>query len=168
MTSLISTRRGRAFLAACSGLALLAALDRPASAQTVLSVTDATSLNNAIATIDGGAAGQTFTVNIQNNITLTAATTLNAINTANTVVINGGNTTLDGGEVQRGFFVFAGTVSINNLTIQNTLARGGEQRWRRRRRGGLGWRFVRGERRACHGEQCGADRRHRHRRHRRR
>ena len=82
-------------------------------------------LNNAIATIDGGAAGQTFTVNIQNNITLTAATTLNAINTASTVVINGGNTTLDGGEVQRGFFVFAGTVSINNLTIQNTLAKGG-------------------------------------------
>jgi fibronectin-binding autotransporter adhesin len=129
MTSLISTRRGRSLLAACSGLALLAVLDRPAVAQacvgTVCTVTDATSLNNAIATIDAGAAGQTFTVNIQNNVSLTAATTLNAINKASTVVINGGNTTLNGGGVQRGLFVFAGSVTINNFAIQNTLAQGG-------------------------------------------
>src|SRR4029077_16892023 len=129
MTSLISTRRGRSLLAACSGLALLAVLDRPAVAQacvgTVCTVTDATSLNNAIATIDAGAAGQTFTVNIQNNVSLPAATTLNAINTASTVVINGGNTTLNGGGVQRGLFVFSGSVTINNFAIQNPLAQGG-------------------------------------------
>ena len=32
---------------------------------------------------------------------------------------------LDGGNVQRGFFVYQGTVAINDLTIQNTVAQGG-------------------------------------------
>ena len=44
---------------------------------------------------------------------------------ANNVTINGGNFTLDGGSVQRGFFVYQGTVAINDLTIQHTTATGG-------------------------------------------
>ena len=45
---------------------------------------------------------------------------------ANNVTINGGpGIVLDGGSVQRGFFVYQGTVAINDLTIQNTVAQGG-------------------------------------------
>ena len=38
---------------------------------------------------------------------------------ANNVTINGGSHTIDGGNVQRGFFVYQGTVAINDLTIQH-------------------------------------------------
>ena len=45
---------------------------------------------------------------------------------ANNVTINGGpGITLDGAGLQRGFFVYQGTVAINDLTIQNTVAQGG-------------------------------------------
>ena len=56
---------------------------------------------------------------------LDAGTTLPAINSTSSVTINGGGFTLNGGHVQRGFFVYPGTVAINNLTIQNTMAQGG-------------------------------------------
>jgi uncharacterized protein with beta-barrel porin domain len=97
-----------------------------AHAQTVINVTDGASLSAAIAQVDGNASAS-YVINIQNNITLTgaAANTLNAFNTTSNVTVNGGGFTLDGGGVQRGFFVYSGTVAINNLTIQNTQALGG-------------------------------------------
>ena len=97
-----------------------------AHAQTVINVTDGASLSAAIAQADSNASAS-YVINIQNNITLSAATTntLNAFNTTSNVTVNGGGFTLDGGGVQRGFFVYAGTVAINNLTIQNTQALGG-------------------------------------------
>ena len=97
-----------------------------AHAQTVINVSDGASLSAAIAQADSNAA-TSYVINIQNNITLSgaAADTLNAFNTTSNVTVNGGGFTLDGGGVQRGFFVYAGSVAINNLTIQNTQALGG-------------------------------------------
>ncbi len=105
-------------------LALLIASGTGAHAQTVLNVGDGASLVTALTTIDNNP-GTNYTLNITNNITLTAGTTLPIINSRSTVTINGGNFTLDGGGVQRGFFVYAGAVAINNLTIQNAVAKGG-------------------------------------------
>jgi uncharacterized protein with beta-barrel porin domain len=95
-------------------------------AQTVINVTDGASLSAAIAQADSNASAS-YIFNFQNNITLSAAAanTLNAFNTTSNVTVNGGGFTLDGGGVQRGFFVYSGTVAINNLTIQNTQALGG-------------------------------------------
>jgi uncharacterized protein with beta-barrel porin domain len=97
-----------------------------AHAQTVINVTDGASLSAAIAQADSNASAN-YVINFQNNITLSAAAanTLNAFNTTSNVTVNGGGFTLDGGGVQRGFFVYAGTVAINNLTIQNAVAKGG-------------------------------------------
>ncbi|MGX0962568.1 hypothetical protein AB7M63_003017 [Bradyrhizobium japonicum] len=97
-----------------------------AHAQTVINVSDGASLSAAIAQADSNASAS-YVINFQNNITLSgaAADTLNAFNTTSNVTVNGAGFRLDGGGVQRGFFVYAGTVAINNLTIQNTQALGG-------------------------------------------
>jgi len=97
-----------------------------ARAQTVLNVTDGASLSNAIATVDTNASAS-YVINFQNSITLTSAAnnTLNALNTTSNVTINGNGFTLNGGGVQRGFFVYSGMVAINDLSITNAAARGG-------------------------------------------
>ncbi|WP_375782739.1 autotransporter domain-containing protein [Bradyrhizobium sp. Pha-3] len=91
----------------------------------MLNASDGASLVAALTTIDSNP-GRSYTVNITSNITLTGGTTLPIINSSSNVTINGGNFTLDGGGVQRGFFVYSGTVAVNNLTIQNAVARGGD------------------------------------------
>jgi hypothetical protein len=94
-------------------------------AQTPISVATATDLVNAITTVDNNP-GTSYSINFQNSITLNSGTTLPAINTTSALIINGGSFTLDGGnDSQRGFFVYSGSVAINNLTIQNTQALGG-------------------------------------------
>jgi autotransporter-associated beta strand protein len=117
-------RRAGRVAALVLGMLLLA---MPARAQCVgntCTVASASDLVNALTTI--GTTPGTYTVNITANITLTAGTTLPAITgSANNVTINGNNHTLDGGAVQRGFFVYQGTAAINDLTIQNTKAAGG-------------------------------------------
>ncbi|MDH2381721.1 autotransporter outer membrane beta-barrel domain-containing protein [Bradyrhizobium sp. CER78] len=90
----------------------------------MLNASDGASLVTALTTIDNNP-GTSFTLNITQNITLTSGTTLPIINSSSTVTINGGNFTLDGGGVQRGLFVYSGTVAVNNLTIQNAVAKGG-------------------------------------------
>ena len=119
------SRRGFGAIALLLGLVLWA---MPAAAQcvsNVCTVANATDLVSALTTID--TTPGTYTINITGNITLTAGTTLPAITgSANNVTINGGpGITLNGGNVQRGFFVYQGTVTINNLTIENTVAQGG-------------------------------------------
>jgi hypothetical protein len=80
----------------------------PARAQCVgntCTVASASDLVSALTTID--TTPGTYTVNITADITLTAGTTLPGITgTANNVTVNGNNHTLDGGAVQRGFFVY--------------------------------------------------------------
>jgi autotransporter-associated beta strand protein len=112
---------GAAFFAA-AGLFLAP----PAVAQTVINVTDGPSLSAAIAQADSNASAS-YVINFQNNITLSnaASNTLNAFNTTSNVTVNGNGFTLDGGSAQRGFFVFSGTVAIENLTVQNAQALGG-------------------------------------------
>ena len=97
-----------------------------AHAQMVINVSDGATLSAAIAQADSNAS-TSYVINFQNNITLSGAAfdTLNAFNTTSNVTVNGGGFTLDGGGVQRGFFVYAGNVAINDLRIQNTQALGG-------------------------------------------
>lgn len=55
---------------------------------------------------------------------------LNLTSSSNTLTIDGSNSgeqiVLDGNSIQRGFFAKQGTVYIQNMTIQNTLAQGGD------------------------------------------
>jgi hypothetical protein len=100
---------------------------------TSFQVANQTDLNNAITQIDVG--GASAAINTAYTITLTSSFTLStdlwAINLASgsslTVQGNfrGNNATIDGGGSQRGFFVYSGTVAINNLTITNAAAVGG-------------------------------------------
>ena len=114
-----------AFIGAARLAGLLgAALPTTAAAQVMLNVSDAAGLVAAITTVDNNP-GTHYQINITQNITLSAATTLPAIDTASPLIINGGNFTIDGGGVQRGFFVYSGTVALNNLAITNALAAGG-------------------------------------------
>ena len=118
------TLRGLGAIGLLLGLVLWA---MPAAAQcvsNVCTVASASDLVNALTTID--TTPGPYTVNITADITLASGTTLPAITgSANIVTINGANHTVDGGSVQRGFFVYQGTVAINDLTIQNTVAQGG-------------------------------------------
>lgn len=60
-------------------------------------------------------------INFTDNITITTAVPIVNKN----LTINGNGKFLDGSNTQRGFLVYSGTVSINDLIIQNTLAKGG-------------------------------------------
>ncbi len=154
------SRRGVGAIGLVLGLVLAAMPAWAQCASNVCTVASATDLVSALTTIDG--APGTYVINITANITLDTGTTLPAITgSANNVTINGANHTIDGGTAQRGFFVYQGTVAINNLDDP-------EPRWPRagtaatkapRRRG---WRAgrcpVRGHRRQPVGEQRGLDR----------
>ena len=86
-------------------------------------------LNKALEEIDAG--GPLADRNTHDTITLTANITLStdlfAINvpSGNSLTINGQGFTLDGDGRYRGFFDYAGMFSLNNITIQNTVAAGG-------------------------------------------
>src|ERR1700676_628420 len=93
----------------------------------MVTVTSIAQLNAAIVAADGVSAAGTVTITLGNNISL-GATALEAINLQSgvTLVIEGDGHTLSGSGTQRGFFVYAGTVEINNLAINNMLAKGGD------------------------------------------
>ncbi len=86
-------------------------------------------LNAALAQID--LAGLYAEPKLAYSITFTASfaltTDLYAIDLAagSSVTINGGGFSLDGGHTFRGFFDYAGGLTLENLTIQNTVATGG-------------------------------------------
>jgi len=106
------------------GLAGALLLASPATAQTVINVSDAASLVTAITTVDSNP-GTSYTINVTANIALSGATALPIVNSTSSVTINGNGHTLDGGNATHGFFVYSGTVSISSMTIQNTVAQGG-------------------------------------------
>jgi Arc/MetJ family transcription regulator len=89
-------------------------------------VTDVAGLNAAIVAADGVTAAGTVTITLGTNISL-ATTELEAINLQPGVTLDivGGGYTLDGGGTERGLFVYAGTVEVSDLTINDTLALGG-------------------------------------------
>ena len=82
------------------------------------------SLRQAI--FDANAAGGTNTIDVQNGlgtITLTSGD-LNALNS--NITLNGNGNTLSGNNAFRGLLVYSGTVAINDLTIENAVASGGD------------------------------------------
>jgi len=89
-------------------------------------VTNIAQLNNEIVAAAGATSG-TVTITLGNANSF-SATALQAINLQPgvTLVIEGDGHVLSGSGVQRGFFVYAGTVEINNLAINNMLAQGGD------------------------------------------
>lgn len=87
-------------------------------------VTDTASLSTAIDAADAATSGD-IVINLASNIVETAA--LEAINLQPgvTLTINGQGHTLSGGNSFRGLFAYAGTITIQNLTISAALAQGG-------------------------------------------
>ncbi|MGI4977203.1 MAG: Hint domain-containing protein [Janthinobacterium lividum] len=86
-------------------------------------------LNAALAQIDvsgaSSAPSTAYTIALSGSITL--STDLDAINLAPgaTLAIQGNGHTLDGGDVHRGLFAYAGGVTVSNLAIDNARATGG-------------------------------------------
>src|ERR1700683_4950513 len=87
--------------------------------------TDTTTLNGAIRTIDTGPADN-YVINITGSIDLTSQLLAINLPTGSTLTINGGSgITIDGGNTYNGFFVYAGNVTIEDLTIADAKAVGG-------------------------------------------
>ena len=107
------------------------------SAQTAISVANASDLVNALTTVDANPT-TSYVINFSASVTLGSSTSLPAIVTSSAVTINGQSNILDGGGVQHGFFVYAGTVTIQNLTIQNMLAQGRQPALAEAEEAGLG------------------------------
>ncbi|UPJ44130.1 cadherin-like domain-containing protein [Bradyrhizobium sp. 40] len=89
-------------------------------------VTNIAQLNAAIVAADGVTSPGIVTITLANDISL-GGNVLKGINLHDgvTLVIEGSGHVLSGGGTQRGFFVYAGTVEINDLLITDMLARGG-------------------------------------------
>src|SRR6202011_5352364 len=90
----------------------------------------AADLSNAIAEISQGgasAAGNTaYTFNFQNGFTLDRTPTPIVLASTSSLTIHGGGFTMDGANAFGGFMVMSGSVSLDHLTIANTLQRGGD------------------------------------------
>src|SRR4029077_17772464 len=83
-----------------------------------------TTLNGAIRTIDTGPVDN-YIINISNSFNLTTDLLAFNLPVGSTVTINGGNFSLDGLTNQRGLFVYSGSVTVDNLTLTNMKAVGG-------------------------------------------
>lgn len=96
---------------------------------TTYNVADEADLNAALTQIDltgsSSAPNTAYMIALGGNIALT--TDLYAVNLAqgDTLTIEGNGHALDGGGDQRGLFVYAGTVSVSDLAIDNAAATGG-------------------------------------------
>ena len=74
-----------------------------------------------------GGDGTDYAITLAPGATLTEAADLYAVNLAgnDTLTIDGEGATLDGANAHRGLFIYSGNVTIDNLTIADTVARGG-------------------------------------------
>ena len=111
----------------------------PPATATSFTVSNESDFSQVLSFIDSGGANShtntAYTINIlATGGTLDLTTDLNAINLASgsSLTINGNAETLDGGyqanvagSGSSGLFVLAGTVTVNNLTIADSVARGG-------------------------------------------
>ena len=87
-----------------------------------LTAADTTSLITDLDDANATASGS-VTIDITNNITLSAALPAISLAAGVSLTIDGGNT-LDGTGTYRGFAVLGGTVTLQNLTITHALAEG--------------------------------------------
>ena len=106
--------------------ALITAADNAGSGTFTITVSGLLALNTQAAVTNG----ETLTIvnNVGTVTKLTAVPDIAAINLHSGVslVINGnGGAILDGGNTVRGLFAYSGNLTVNNLTIQNTVAQGG-------------------------------------------
>jgi len=96
---------------------------------TIYSVSSAAQLSAAIAAIDSASTGSgaTFEIDIAAGATLTETAALPAIdlNGCDSLTIQGNGGALDGGGQYQGLNVTSGTVTVDNLTIQNAVVTGG-------------------------------------------
>ena len=90
---------------------------------------DLTGLANVIAAIDQGGAdagiGNTYTITLGASITLSGDLPAINLDAGCTVSVLGGTHAIDGAGAFRGLLVFAGAVTLQDLTIQNAHAQGG-------------------------------------------
>lgn len=92
----------------------------------VFTVTNEAELQNALSFADTGAvSGATVSVDLAANITLTSELYGINLTRGDSLIINGNGNTLDGSGKYQGLFVYDGSVSVSNLTIQNAVAIGG-------------------------------------------
>ena len=100
---------------------------------TFLNVSTAAQLSADIEAIDlasqgpGGGTGTHYLITLLAGATLTESADVAAINLAggDTLTIGGQGALLNGAGAHRSLFAYAGGVTINNLTIENAVARGG-------------------------------------------
>ncbi len=99
---------------------------------TFLNVSSAADLSADIKAIDlasqaGKGAGTQYLITLAAGATLTESADIAAINLkgADTLTLDGQGAFLNGAGAHRGLFAYAGGVTINNLTIENAVARGG-------------------------------------------
>ena len=100
-----------------------------------VTVTDEAGLNNAIAGFDAATIAGSYTIDLQGTIMEGLDTgsglppdlyAIDNVTQGTTLVIDGGGSaTLDGAGLYRGLMVYAGTVTIDNLTIADAAAIGG-------------------------------------------
>src|SRR5208283_5229340 len=75
---------------------------------------------------DGGN-GTNYSITLATGATLTESADISAINLAgkDTLTINGQGAILNGADAYRGLFAYSGETTIENLTIENAVAKGG-------------------------------------------
>src|SRR6516162_9308230 len=98
-------------------------------------VTTATQLSDEIKEVDlasqgpNGGTGTQYLITIAAGATLTESADISAINLAGndtlTIDSQGQGASLDGASLYRGLFVYSGNVTIENLTIEKCVAKGG-------------------------------------------
>lgn len=89
-----------------------------------IDIGSAVDLANAIGTVDAATSGA-FVFDFGANITLSAQLGTIGLGTGVTLTIEGNGDTLDGGGIYEGLFVNSGALTINNLTIADAVAQGG-------------------------------------------
>jgi hypothetical protein len=107
-----------------SGDEFLLTSDGTGGTDVTLVVTTEDALNRAIAQADSLTSGSA-TIVLGNDITETVDPTAFNLHSGVSVTLDGAGYALDGNDAYRGLFVYAGAVTIENLTIQNARAVGG-------------------------------------------
>jgi autotransporter-associated beta strand protein len=101
----------------------------PPSQTTYSNVSSASALSADIGIIDVESSGNgtNYVITLAAGQTLTEAADIDAVNLKgrDTLTINGQGAVLNGADAYRGLFVYSGAVMIENLTIENAVAKGG-------------------------------------------